>query len=663
MNTPKIVKSLSDNAAFTFEFDVSTGMVEEDIIGSTGTNYTQKAGLSSPCPLNDLIRFYFGPEIQCRMLRNSKIQQLSSELLQDDYFSGKTRFEINLFYPITNSYYRVLHFLYDDDASGHIKAFVVGRAISEVENEIFSSNGEQKDMEQQRRETFYKNLMDMQSCGVFAYSMPGYQIITVNAEALRMFHCETMEDVQRNIREFVGNIYYPVPEHLDRLKKLRTEDATVDFECIFYKGTPQECYVIAKTKVVYSPNGKRIIYSTYVDATEMHALQVNLEKAEEGVRAKAEFLFNMSHDLRTPMNAIIGYAELLQNNWGGDPDAKNYLSKLMNSSKFLMFMLNNAIELSRLDKGAETLKESPDNTARFNEMLDAVIENALQERKLHYSRTTHIQHENVICDTAKMRVIFLNLLSNAIKYTPAGGSIHVDLEEIPSEKEGYTLFKTVITDTGVGISPEFLPRIFQEFSREKNTTESGIAGAGLGLTLVKKLLDLMGGTIDIESTPGKGTRVTVIVPHRIVEQEELLDVTNRRSLTQNKPLGQRRILLAEDNDLNAEIALMILSDAGLVCERVADGTEAVDAIAQSPEGYYDLVLMDIQMPIMNGYEATKAIRRLEGKKARIPIVAITANVLEEDKKLAYAAGMNGHVAKPIDVSALLNTVLDLFHSQ
>ena len=327
-----------------------------------------------------------------------------------------------------------------------------------------------------------------------------------------------------------------------------------------------------------------------------------------------------------------------------------------------MFMLNNAIELSRLDKGVETLKESLGNTARFNEMLDAVIENALQERKLHYSRTTHIQHENVMCDTAKMRVIFLNLLSNAIKYTPAGGSIHVDLEEIPSKKEGYTLFKTVITDTGVGISPEYLPRIFQEFSREKNTTESGIAGTGLGLPLVKKLLDLMGGTIDIESTPGKGTRVTVIVPHRIVEREELLEVTNRRSLTQNKPLGQRRVLLAEDNDLNAEIALMILSDAGLVCERVADGTEAVDAIAQSPEGYYDLVLMDIQMPIMDGYEATKAIRRLEGRKAQIPIVAITANALEEDKKLAYAAGMNGHVAKPIDVSALLNTMLDLFHS-
>ena len=662
MNTPKILKSLSDNAAFTFEFDVSTGMVEEDIIGSSGTNYTQKAGLSSPCPLNDLIRFYFGPELQCRMLRNSKIQRLSSELLQDDYFAGKTRFEINLLYPPTNSYYRVLHFLYDDDASGHIKAFVVGRAISQVENEILSSNGEWKDMEQQRRETFYKNLMDMQSCGVFAYSMPGYQIVTVNAEALRMFRCETMEDVQRSIRELVGNIYYPMPEQLEQLKKLRTEDASVDYECVFNKGTAQECYVIAKTKVVYSPNGKRIIYSTYVDATEMHALQLNMEKAEEGVRAKAEFLLNISHDLRTPMNAIIGYTELLQANQSLDASAKRLLSKLMDSSKFLMFMLNNAIELSRLEKGLETIKESLCNVTRFSEVVDAVIENAVRDKKLHYTKDIHIHHENVMCDTMKTRVIFLNLLSNAIKYTPEGGSIHVQSEEIPSDKEGYTMFKTVITDTGIGISPEFLPQIFQEFSREKTTTESGIGGAGLGLPLVKKLLDLMGGTIDLESISGKGTKVTVIVPHRIVERQELLELTARQNPSPDKPFGHRRILLAEDNDLNAEIALMILSDAGLVCERVADGAEAVEAVAQSPEGYYDLVLMDIQMPTMDGYEATKAIRGLEGRKAQLPIVAITANALEEDKRMAYAAGMNGHVAKPIDVSALLKTILDLFHS-
>lgn len=662
MNTQKIVNALTEDTVFSFEFDVTTGMVETDIIGSNGTNYVQKVGLCLPCLFNDLVNAYFGPEINCRFMKNSKIQGLSGEILSDYYFSGKTRCEVNLLYPATNSYYRIIHFLYEDDRNGHIMAFVIGRVILQVENEIFSANGELKNKMQEEKELFYKTLMNMQSCGVFAYTVPGYQIVTANDEAFRMFGCKSIEDIQNNIKEIVDGIYYPSREALEKLKSLRTRDDSVDYECIFNKGKENEFYVIAKTKVIYLPNGRRIIYSTYVDASEMHALQVSLEKAKDGIRAKSEFLFNISHDLRTPMNAIIGYTELLQANWGRDESMKAYLSKLMDSSKFLMFLLNNAIELASLERGKEPLKESLVNAKRFNDMLDAVIENAMKERNLHFSRTVNIVHNNVMCDSMKLRIIFLNILSNSIKYTPAGGSIRMELEEIPSGKEGYAMYRTVISDTGIGISPEFLPHIFDNFERENNSTLSGIYGAGLGLSVVKKLVELMEGSISVESELGKGTRVTIMIPHRIVEKEELIALTKGTSNHDNNLIVGKRILLAEDNDLNAEIATVILSDAGFLCERVADGTEAVTAVENQPEGYYDIVLMDIQMPMMDGYTATQIIRQLRGKRGQLPIIAITANVLEEDKKMAFAAGMNGYIAKPIDISKLMDTMFDVLNN-
>ncbi|MGN0650393.1 MAG: response regulator [Oscillospiraceae bacterium] len=659
MNAQKIVKALSYDAVFSQEFDVTTGIVDSDIISADGTNYTQKAGLSAPCAYNDLVAAYFAEPFNCRILSNSKIRRLSCELLQDCYLSGNIRCEVNLIYPATNAYYRILFFLYEDEISGHIMAFMTCRILRETENEIYTASGEIKNRLQEKNETFYKKIMDEQSCGVFAYTVPGYQIVTANAEALRMFNSSSIDDMQQNILDVINGIYYPVPDTFEKLKSLRTEDSSVDYECIFNKGKENEFYVIAKTKVIYSPNGIRIIYSTYVDATEMHALQDSVEKAEQGVKAKAEFLFNMSHDLRTPMNAIIGYTELLQSHRGEAEAESKYLTKLMDSSKFLMFLLNNAIELASLENGNAKLKESLANAKRFNDMLDSVIESSLKERNLHFTRTVNIEHYNVMCDTAKMRVIFLNLISNAIKYTPSGGSISMDLQEIPSDREGYALYKTVITDTGIGISPDFLPHIYENFSRAKNSSLSGIYGAGLGMPVVKKLLDIMDGTISIESGLGKGTKVTVIIPHRIVEREELYGLTKGQSTYDRKLIEGKRILLAEDNELNAEIAIIILTEAGFICDHVMDGTEAVAAIETKPEDYYDLVLMDIQMPIMDGYKATGIIRQLEGRKAKIPIVAITANALEEDRRMALAAGMDGHISKPIDVSKLMDTLFGL----
>ncbi|MGN0366133.1 MAG: ATP-binding protein [Suilimivivens sp.] len=655
MDTQKIVKALAGDASYTFVFDVTTGVIEKDIISSDGTNYTQLAGLSSPCSFNDLVDIYFIKEKKCRILSDDKKQSLSREFLIDSYFSGKIRLEINIFYKITNAYYRILYFLYEDNDSGHVFAFVVCRLINEVENEVFTTNGNKKSKLQEEKETFYKNMMDIQSCGVLAYTFPGYQIVNANAETLRMFGYKSIDDMQSKLYDIIAAVHYTSSDTLEKLKNLRKEDGTVDHEFILNKGEENECYVIAKTKIIYSPNGKRIIYSTYVDASEMHALKTVLEKAEAGNKAKSAFLFNMSHDLRTPMNAILGYAELMQSHWEDKQVAEEYLRKLMDSSKFLLFLLNNAIELASLENGNETVKESLWNANRFNDMLDSIIENSIHEKNIHFSRTINIEHNDVMCDAMKLRIIFLNLLSNAIKYTPSGGSISMNLEELPSDKEGYVVFKTVITDNGIGISPEFMPHIFENFSRERNTSLSGIHGTGLGMPVVKKLIDLMGGSISIESSLGKGTTVTVNLLHKIANRDELIQFTEESAID-SKLIDGKRILLVEDNELNAEIALVILSDAGFTCEHVMDGAAAFSAIVDHPLGYYDLVLMDIQMPIMDGYQTTQKIRNLKNEKSKIPIIAMTANALEEDRRAALAAGMNDHIAKPIDITKLMNTL-------
>ena len=405
MNTQKIIEAMTNNAKCTYEFDVTTGQLENELIGLDGTNYTQKAGLSAPCSFNDLVNVYFESDMKCSMLIGSQVQKVSSEYLSESYLSGKTRCEINFFYPVTNEYYRALFFMYEDDNSGHIMAFSVTRVITQVENEIFTSSGERKNKLQEDTESFYKSLMNAQSCGILAYTYPGYQVVTVNAEALRMFGCENIGQIQSELVNLIREIYYPSLDSLDELKKLRFEDKAVDFECVLNKGKANECYVIGKAKIVYSPNGRRIVYSTYVDASEMHALQDFVDKAEEGNRAKSEFLFNMSHDLRTPMNAIIGYTELLQTHWNGDETSKKYLSKLVDSSRFLMFLLNNAIELARLEKGTEPLKQSLANAERFHEMIDSVMESAVKERNLRFSRSIHSEHPNVLCDTMKLRII------------------------------------------------------------------------------------------------------------------------------------------------------------------------------------------------------------------------------------------------------------------
>ena len=509
--------------------------------------------------------------------------------------------------------------------------------------------------EKRRQDIYYKELLDIENCGVLAYTMPGHKVIHMNAEALRMYGIESVEAAQRELGPLLRQVYYPDSEVLNQLKKLRNEDDMVDYECIIGKGKANECHALAKTKVVHIPTGERAVLTTFVDVSDMVMLKNALHCAEEGSRAKSSFLFAMSHDLRTPMNAIIGYAELMEAHWGEKEVTTNYLQKLKGASQFLLALIGNVLEIARIESGKETLNEAPWNLMKLEETLDILLDGEISRKQLTVNRNVNIRHANVYCDALKIREIIMNLLSNAVKYTSEGGKIVLDIEEKPSALDGFMTLQIRVSDNGIGISKEYVPYIFDAFTRERSSSESGIIGTGLGLRIVKSFVDLMNGDISVKSEPGKGTCFTVEISCRKIPEEELQQ--QMEDQPENVSLAGRRLLLAEDNGLNAEIAMTILQDADAEVELAADGKIAVDKLQDVPVGYYDAILMDIQMPNMNGYEATKAIRKLTDERAKIPIIAMTANAFEEDRQAALAAGMDDYVAKPVEISELFRTIM------
>ena len=391
-------------------------------------------------------------------------------------------------------------------------------------------------------------------------------------------------------------------------------------------------------------------------------LEIALKKAEDASLAKTRFLNNMSHDIRTPMNAILGYAQLMEEELKGKdlPETSDHLEKLQQSGNLLLSIINNVLDMARIESGKMEIDE---NYGRIEDIRQTLFEIFGDEAKknniaLHY--TINVEHEHILTDTTKVKEIFVNILSNAIKYTPSGGSVMINIDELVCDEPGYMMVRTRVSDTGIGMSQDYLTKIFDAFTRERNTTKSKITGSGLGMSIVKRYVDLLGGTIDVESEPGKGSTFTVTLKHRIADESYYVKKHDEGSGTASKILEGRNILLAEDNDLNAEIAEAILERAGLKTERVEDGIQCVNKITKMPVGTYDMILMDIQMPRMDGYKATQAIRHLPDKdKACIPIVAMTANAFEEDKRDAVAAGMNGHIAKPIQIDKLLSMLAEV----
>ena len=395
-------------------------------------------------------------------------------------------------------------------------------------------------------------------------------------------------------------------------------------------------------------------------------LEIALKKAEDASLAKTCFLNNMSHDIRTPMNAILGYAQLMENELNGKdmPETLEHLEKLQQSGNLLLSIINNVLDMARIESGRMELDENYCRIEDVWKSLFAVFDEKARKKNIALHYTMNVEHEHVLTDVIKIKEIMVNILSNAIKYTPAGGSVMVVVDELPCDESGYMIARMRVSDTGIGMSKEYLTEIFEAFTREQNTTKSKIAGSGLGMSIVKKYVDLLGGTINVESELGKGSTFTVTLKHKIADESYYVKKRAESSESSSEILEGKNILLAEDNDLNAEIAEAILERAGLKTERVEDGIQCVNRIEKMPAGTYDMILMDIQMPKMNGYKATQEIRNLPDKdKACIPIVAMTANAFEEDKREAIAAGMNGHIAKPIQVDKLLSILSEVIRQQ
>ena len=388
-------------------------------------------------------------------------------------------------------------------------------------------------------------------------------------------------------------------------------------------------------------------------------LEIALKKAEDASLAKTSFLNNMSHDIRTPMNVILGYAQLMENELNGKdiPEVLEHLEKLQQSGNLLLSIINNVLDMARIESGRMEIDENYCRIEDVWKSLFAVFDEKARKKNISLHYTMNVEHEHVLTDVTKVKEILVNILSNAIKYTPAGGSVMVYVDELPCDESGYMIVRIRISDTGIGMSQDYLTKIFEAFTREKNTTKSKIAGTGLGMSIVKNYVDLLGGTIDVESELGKGSTFTVTLKHRIADERYYVKKHIEESGTGNEILEGRNILLAEDNDLNAEIAEAILERAGLRIERVENGIQCVNRILKMPAGTYDMIFMDIQMPQMDGYKATQTLRNWPAKdKACIPIIAMTANAFAEDKKKTMEAGMNAHLSKPLNVPELMDTI-------
>ena len=395
------------------------------------------------------------------------------------------------------------------------------------------------------------------------------------------------------------------------------------------------------------------------DTQELNAkLQVAVENAESANRAKSTFLFNMSHDIRTPMNAIIGYADLASRHLDDPAKLEKYMENILVCGQNLLMLLNNVLDLARIENDKTEIEYTVSEIEKNFRNCITMFQNQADSKGQTLTVTTQLLYPYAYADVPHLTEVCTNLVSNAVKYTGAGGTIHCDITQKPGEKEGWCDTVITVADNGIGMSQEFQKHIFEPFERERTSTVSKVEGSGIGMGIVKKLVGLMGGTVEVESRIGVGSTFTVTIPCRIASQEETQAAKRKTDPSDEKSLRGVKILLAEDNDLNAEIATELLQEEGCTVDRAKDGVECVDMLEKAANGTYQMILMDIQMPVMNGYDAAKKIRRMaDSPKANIPIIAMTANAFAEDKQAALEAGMNDHVAKPINMSVLVPTIL------
>ena len=393
-------------------------------------------------------------------------------------------------------------------------------------------------------------------------------------------------------------------------------------------------------------------------------LEKSAEQAKNANEAKTRFLFNMSHDIRTPMNAIVGFSGLLEKNLQNEKKAKEYLGKIQSSSNLLLMIINQVLEMARIESGTAVLQLKAEDMDALFHRVNTVFEEDVRKKNLQYQVVLDVRHHYAVCDETKLQEIMLNIISNAIKYTPEGHSIHVEIHESVSENPSKVRYIFSCEDTGIGMSEEYLPHIYEEFSREHTTTENKVPGTGLGLPIIKSMIELMGGSIQVESRQGIGTKFTVDLSFDIASKEEVYGSQDTIKSSAIHTIKGKRILLVEDNELNAEIAKTVLEDVGALITRAENGQQAVELFKEKPAGTFDAILMDLMMPVMDGYTATRKIRLLEHSDAKtIPIIAMTANAFQEDAEKCIAVGMNAHLAKPLDIEKMMITICHLINKK
>ena len=404
------------------------------------------------------------------------------------------------------------------------------------------------------------------------------------------------------------------------------------------------------------------------EISQKQAIESALVQAEKANKAKSTFLSNMSHDIRTPMNAIIGFTNLAQTHMEDKEKVESYLNKISSASSHLLSLINDILDMSRIESGKIHIEEDEISLVEVVHDIQNMIQPMAEENHQEFIIDTKIVNNHIFADKLRLKQVLINLLGNAVKFTPEGGKVCLEISQEEGAPRGYGVYVFKVRDTGIGIAEEFLDKVFQAFEREKTSTLSGIQGTGLGLSITKSIVELMGGKISVNSELGQGTEFVVKVVFTLSENtdaemtDDVMHVVEGEGTRQQEQelkeiFAGKRILLVEDNDLNREIARMLLKDSGFVIKEATNGQMAVDIMRESTPGEYDLVLMDIQMPIMDGYEATKQIRELSNKLvANVPIIAMTANAFEEERRNALASGMNGHVAKPIDIAVLFDTI-------
>ena len=496
--------------------------------------------------------------------------------------------------------------------------------------------------------------------GFFVYHADDIQeIIYANEAAYHIFGCDT----EKEFRELTGNTFPGMVHPNDRRRVLASIDRQIADEK--NEGRDYVAYrIIRKDGCVryiddyghYTETTKygNVYYVFIVDVTE----ERHAREAEAANQAKTAFLTNMSHDIRTPMNAIVGFTDLALLNIGDQELIQEYLEKIRRSSEHLLLLINDVLEMSRIESGKMRLNEAPVNLSDILDNLRSIIKGEVGDKEQELIMdTSKVTNEEIICDKLRLDQILLNLMSNAVKYTPDGGTISLSIAQSSVGEDGKSVFLFRVKDNGVGMKPEFAEKVFDPFERENTSTESGIQGSGLGMAITKRIVEMMGGSISLKTAPGEGSEFIVRLSFKVLP-------SNSRVITEEHERGRQedgfrgcRLLLVEDIMVNREIALAMLSIYGFQVEVACDGAEAVEKVEKQGTDHFDAILMDIDMPKMNGYDATRAIRTLPDPGAKnIPILALTANAFAEDKQMAFESGMNAHIAKPIDRENLIDTL-------